>query len=147
MTVIPRIGREGTLKVREGVLQEIGIASQCARCASRCSGGAKAVGLMLNDDDAAVRALDGLSGRLLDGQRVQVSVSSAGLTRAAMVLFGLPMAFLLSGALIGEYLAGDAGSVVIGYSFLFVVMGLLLRFAPSLVAWTRLRIVPSAGPG
>jgi positive regulator of sigma E activity len=147
MTATARIGREGTLRVSEGLAQEIGIASHCAGCAARCSGSAASVRLLLGDDGVAIRALDGLSGSLLDGQRVQVSVSSAGLTRAAMVLFGLPVAFLLSGALMGEYLAGDAGSVVMGYSFLFVVMGLLLRFAPFLVGWTRLRIVPSGGLG
>jgi len=147
MTVTPRIGREGTLTVSGGALQEIGIASPCAHCAARCSGSATSVRLTLGNDDVALRALDGLSGSLLDGQRVQVSVSSTGLTQTAMVLFGLPVVFLLSGALMGEYLAGDAGSVVMGYSFLFVVTGLLMRFAPFLVGWTRLRIAPSTGLG
>jgi len=147
MTVTPRIGREGTLRVSGGALQEIGIASHCTHCAARCSGSATSVRLTLGNDDVALRALEGLSGSLLDGQRVQVSVSSPGLTQAAMVLFGLPVVFLLSGALMGEYLAGDAGSVVMGYSFLFVVTGLLLRFAPFLVGWTRLRIAPSTGLG
>ncbi len=147
MTANPRIGREGRLRVSGGVVQEIGIVSHCARCAARCPGSAKSVRLLLDDDDARDRALGGLrgSGGWVDGQPVRVSVSSAGLTRAAMVLFGLPVAFLLSGALIGAWFGGDAGSVVMGYSLLFVVMGLLLRLAPSLVAWTRLRIAPAAG--
>ena len=147
MMVTSRVGREGTLRVSGGTLQEIGIASHCANCVARCSGSATSVRLKLGDDDVALRALDGLSGSFLDGQRVQVSVSSAGLTRAAMVIFGLPLVFLLSGALVGEYLAGDAGSVVMGYSFVFVVTGLLLRFAPFLVGWTQLRIAPSTGSG
>ena len=147
MTASTRIRREGRLRVSDGVVQEIGIASHCARCAARCPGSAESVRLMLGVDDAGDRALGGVrgSGGWVDGQPVQVSVSSAGLTRAAMVLFGLPVAFLLSGALIGAYIGGDAASVVMGYSFLFVVMGLLLRLAPSLVAWTRLRIAPAAG--
>ena len=147
MMVTSRVGREGTLRVSGGTLQEIGIASHCTNCVARCSRSATSVRLTLGNDDVALRALDGLSGGFLDGQRVQVSVSSAGLTRAAMVLFGLPLVFLLSGALVGEYLAGDAGSVVMGYSFLFVVTGLLLRFAPFLVGWIRLRIAPSTGSG
>ncbi len=146
MTATPRIDREGTLRVSGGVVQEIGIASHCERCAARCPGSADSVRLMLGDDDAGDQALGRVlgSGGWVDGQPVQVSVSSAGLTRAAMVLFGLPVAFLLSGALIGAYIGGDAASVAMGYSFLFVVMGLLLRLAPSLVTWTRLRITPAA---
>lgn len=151
MRVAARIDREGTLRISDGALSEIGIESHCTNCAARCSGSAAPIRLTLGNEDVAHRALDGFGGSLLDGQRVQVSVSSAGLTHAAIVLFGLPMVFLLSGALMGEYLAGeylsgDAGSVVMGYSFLLVVTGLLLRFAPLLVGWTRLRIAPSTEP-
>jgi len=146
MSVPPRINREGILKVSEGVVQEVAMAGHCAGCVSRCSGAAIPVRLTLGDHAIANQLSDSLGWGLPDGQRVHVSVSASGLTRAAMVIFGVPVAALLLGALAGDLLAAHAGSVVMGYSLLFLVMGLLLRFASSLADGTRLRIEPASDP-
>ncbi len=56
------------------------------------------------------------------GTRVEIDISSEGLLTASFVLYGLPLAALLLGAIVGQLVRGETGSAV------GAGIGLLLAF-------------------
>jgi len=78
------------------------------------------------------------------GATVELSVAAAGLTRAAVWLFGIPLAGLLVGALVGDWLGGaDAGAVGMagGLGMLGLLLGVLTvrKAAPHLIQLLEIR--------
>ncbi len=138
-----RISLEGILSVTSAAVREIGVVHPCGSCTACCARDRRRARLVLTEDHVALEGLRSFAGNLRDGESVRISVEASGLTRAAIILFALPVAVLLGGALIGERIAADAGSIIMGYSALLLAGGVALRFAPRMVGWTRLWVEPS----
>lgn len=107
----------------------------CTGCAAGC-GNATREELLLSGS-----ALLALGGNLpAAAQPVFVSVARNGLDAAAALLFGLPLAALLAGALLGERMAAQGGAMLLGYAGLIGFLGLLPWLSPRMLRWLALRV-------
>jgi len=148
MTGGDRISRSGMLRLLDlndgggAQVQFRDLAVACGGCAARCQTGAGASHLRLSRQDLQATSLqqDGLDARA--GQAVTVSVLGRGLNTAALALFGLPVALLLVGALVGEHMAAGVGSVVLGYCGFAVACAVLATVATRLLGGLQLRVEP-----
>jgi sigma-E factor negative regulatory protein RseC len=95
----------------EGVQQ-----SACGSCSAKAGCGKHAmsqlgrkVSLWLPDVDLSV------------GQQVVVGLPEGAILRSTLALYGIPLIFLLSGAIVGNSIFGELGSIV--FSVLFMLIG------------------------
>jgi sigma-E factor negative regulatory protein RseC len=95
----------------EGVQQ-----SACGSCSAKAGCGKHAmsqlgrkVSLWLPDVDLSV------------GQQVVVGLPEGAILRSTLALYGIPLVFLLSGAIVGNSIFGELGSIV--FSVLFMLIG------------------------
>ena len=107
---------------------------RCAGCAGRCSAGLSLLGEIVLDADS-----DAASPSI--GDRVSVGVPRRGMARAALVVFGLPLAAMAAGGAGAQSLA-DAG---LAGATLGLVTGAAAAAAwgrtGRLAAWLRPRLV------
>jgi sigma-E factor negative regulatory protein RseC len=92
----------------EGVQQ-----SACGSCSAKAGCGkhttsqlGRKVSLWLPEDDVKAN-------HLLIGQQVVVGLPEGAILRSTLVLYGIPLAFLLVGAVIGHALAGELASILL----------------------------------
>lgn len=90
--------------------------SGCARCAAGegCGGGLFARLLRGRLQELPVALPPALAGRLLDGEHVLIGLSARAVQSASLLLYGLPLAGLLAGAVAGELLAGGDAAALAG---------------------------------
>jgi hypothetical protein len=79
--------------------------STACGCCGRCPGVLRRASVGLG--------LLGLTGPIVDGDVVRLTVSHRGVGRGAAGLFGLPLAGLAAGAAAGTALAGEAGGIAL----------------------------------
>lgn len=108
----------------EGVQQ-----SACGSCSAKAGCGqhtmsqlGKKVTLWLPFDSASERGLT--EGHLKVGQQVVVGLPEGAILRSTLVLYGMPLLALVFGAILGQGLWGELGSIV--SSILFMVLGFKL---------------------
>lgn len=97
--------------------------SGCARCASGKGCGSATLGRLLGDRLARVEVASDLP--LDPGAVVEIGIDERALTRAALVVYGIPLLALLTGAVIGAW-SGGAGAradVVAGVGGLAGLLG------------------------
>ena len=98
--------------------------SACGSCSAKAGCGSHAmnqlgrkVSLWLPNDDSQCE-------NLAIGQQIVVGLPEGAILRSTLVLYGIPLFFLLVGAIIGHALAGELLSIV--FSVLFMLLGFKL---------------------
>ncbi len=110
----------------------------CGACAARAGCGAALIGRALGRRRSHVRAVSGL--RLKPGDEVSLSMDEGRVLHASMLMYGLPLLGLLSGALAAELLGAAEWVVVIaGAAGLIIGLGMVRRRACRLQADARFR--------
>lgn len=106
----------------EGVQQ-----SACGSCSAKAGCGkhtmsqlGRKVSLWLPEDDS--QDSNCLGNKLSIGQQVVVGLPEGAILRSTLVLYGIPLMFLLAGAIIGHALAGELASILLS------VFSMLLGF-------------------
>ena len=113
---------------------------RCAGCAGRCSAGLSLLGELALDVDAETATPP-------VGGRVSVGVPRRGMARAALVVFGLPLAAITAAAAGGEALGG-AGAAGAALGLLAGGAGALAwGRSGRLAAWVRPRLVAPRATG
>lgn len=94
----------------EGVQQ-----SACGSCSAKAGCGKHAmsqlgrkVSLWLPDADLSV------------GQQIVVGLPEGAILRSTLALYGIPLIFLLSGAIVGNTVFGELGSIVLSVCFMII---------------------------
>lgn len=121
---------------------------ETAATGGACGAGGACPGCRMAVPSQARHALARASG-LAPGSIAELSVSAAGLTRAAIMLFGVPLAALIAGAWMGAVLWGEAASAAGGLTACIASMMVLRLFAAPLerlpdLHWEPVRIARSS---
>jgi len=94
-----------------------------------------------------VRRLPVSSAGAVAGAAVELSVTRSGLVRSAGYAFGLPLAGLLAGGLLGAVAAGESGSMLLGLAGLAAGLAWVRRNGAWLVGTLELQLRPCAQAG
>lgn len=98
--------------------------SACGSCSAKAGCGSHAmnqlgrkISLWLPNDDWECE-------KLSIGQQVVVGLPEGAILRSTLVLYGIPLLFLVAGAVVGHFIAGELLSIL--FSLLFMLLGFKL---------------------
>jgi sigma-E factor negative regulatory protein RseC len=94
--VIVKIGQEG-------VFVETSRASACGGCSSKEGCGTSTLSQLLGSKTSSFKVLNPIGAAL--GERVVIGMEEAALLKSSLLVYLLPLAFLLTGAILGGWLA------------------------------------------
>jgi len=115
--VIVKIGQEG-------VFVETSRVSACGSCSSKEGCGTSTLSQLLGSKTSSFKVLNPIGAAL--GERVVIGMEEAALLKSSLLVYLLPLAFLLAGAIFGGWLAPD--SLQDAYAVGGVFVGLVLGF-------------------
>jgi len=121
--VIVKIGQEG-------VFVETSRASACGSCSSKEGCGTSTLSQLLGNKASTFQVLNPIGAAL--GERVVIGMEEAALLKSSLLMYLVPLAFLLAGAILGGWLAPvrlqDAyalGGMFVGLALGFVALKLI----------------------
>jgi len=115
--VIVKIGQEG-------VFVETSRVSACGSCSSKEGCGTSTLSQLLGSKTSSFKVLNPIGAAL--GERVVIGMEEAALLKSSLLVYLLPLAFLLAGAILGGWLAPDR--LQDAYAVAGVFVGLVLGF-------------------
>lgn len=119
----------------DGAYVETARASSCDSCNSQKSCGTSSLGQLLGGKAKPFRVLNPIGAVV--GERVVIGLEETALLGGALLSYVLPLALLMSGALVGSQLAPDVAAKDL-YSVVGAGFGLVLGFAAlkRVAGWT-----------
>lgn len=115
--VIVKIGQEG-------VFVETSRVSACGSCSSKEGCGTSTLSQLLGSKTSSFKVLNPIGAAL--GERVVIGMEEAVLLKSSLLVYLLPLTFLLAGAIFGGWLAPDG--LQDAYAVCGVFVGLVLGF-------------------
>jgi len=109
---------------QEGVFVETSRASACGSCSSKEGCGTSTLSQLLGSKASTFKVLNPIGAAL--GERVVIGMEEAALLKSSLLVYLLPLAFLLAGAIFGGWLAPDR--LQDAYAVAGVFVGLVLGF-------------------
>lgn len=114
--VIVKIGQEG-------VFVETSRASACGSCSSKEGCGTSTLSQLLGNKASTFKVLNPIGAAL--GERVVIGLEEAALLKSSLLVYLLPLGFLLAGAILGGWLAPARlqDAYAVGGMFVGLVLG------------------------
>lgn len=108
------IEQQGTVQALEGELAVVAVARQsaCGSCSAKTGCGTSLIGSLFPQREQRLRLPNTVQAE--PGDRVVIGLPEAGLQRASLMLYGLPLAGLIGGAALGQAWGGDELRSVLG---------------------------------
>lgn len=116
----------------EGVFVETSRTSACGSCSSQGNCGTTTLSQLLGSKKSAFKVLDPIGTRV--GERVVIGLEEVALLKSSLLVYLLPLALLLAGAILGSLLAPAHQDAYAGWGAL---SGLILGFVALKLASTR----------
>lgn len=117
----------------EGVFVETSRASACGSCSSQNSCGTTTLSQLLGSRKSAFKVLDPIGAAV--GERVVIGVEEAALLKSSLLVYLLPLALLLAGAILGSLSAPV--HLMDAYAGWGAIAGLILGFVALKLASAR----------
>jgi len=129
--------REGHVVAHDGAMLEFALATPCHSCRSPCLLGSRA--------EPRVQVASPGGSQLPVGERAQIAVSRAALTRTCTILFGVPLFAWVGGGVLGSLAWGDTGGVLLALVMLAGVLIAIHASRLTLRRWLKIELIAPRG--